>query len=115
MNSQQLQVRLEEAKKRGYYEVRYSEYKVDFNYWFGQELAKGYEILKVEYPANDKGQDIAFPRATFKFNDALEKDFKRKIAIQKLHEEYSIKLQELRPDPFHVFQSDEEFEKRNKK
>ena len=87
--SEELKNSLDEAKKLGYWVCRFYEYTHDVKYVFLEEFKKGYELKSVDYPSDDKDKSFRNPRATFKYNNKLEADFKNKIARAEAQEKYS--------------------------
>ncbi len=92
MNSQELKQRLSDAKKSGFWEVRYDHKVLDHEYYFEREFKRGYELQAIDYPCGDKGQKFAFPRAKFKFNKAMEEDIKLQIEIAEENEKHSARI-----------------------
>lgn len=101
MNLKNLEETLKKAKEQGFLEYRFEEYKVDEKYWFRNELASGYEISNIEYPGNDKGTDMAFPRIRFKFNESMKKFLDERISVARKRETLLEQLSKL-PE-YHCF------------
>lgn len=108
MNSHELRQKLSDAKQNGYYECRFDEYYHDVSFVFSRELRKGYELISVDYPANDQDRSYRFPRAKFKFNEAMEKDMQLQIKQAEAQERHSAILSQLNKEESELLIKSEE-------
>ena len=95
MTSDELKERLKEAKKNGFWECRFDRKLLDHEYAFNEELACGFQIEKIDYPANDKDEKCSHPRARFKFSEAMEELWRLKIEYQQEIERHSERLKKI--------------------